>query len=118
LQLWLTKDDMMVPQTLGNGTERGYYVFFDIKHWHRERVSEGPSKFPNRNTNIFFSGSSHSSTMILRIFLLALVVLSCKVFLQLISAHSTAPMAYTFFIRILCHRVIDWQTQVGEFSWY
>jgi CCR4-NOT transcription complex subunit 2 len=38
LQLWLTKDDMMVPQPLGNGTERGYYVFFDIKQWHRERV--------------------------------------------------------------------------------
>jgi len=37
LQLWLTKDDMMVPQTLGNGTERGYYIFFDIKQWHRER---------------------------------------------------------------------------------
>jgi CCR4-NOT transcription complex subunit 2 len=30
----------MVPQTLGNGTERGYYIFFDIKQWHRERVSQ------------------------------------------------------------------------------
>ncbi|TVY90138.1 General negative regulator of transcription subunit, partial [Lachnellula willkommii] len=38
LQQWLTKDDMMVPQTLGNGTERGYYIFFDIKQWSRERV--------------------------------------------------------------------------------
>ncbi|KAF4627592.1 hypothetical protein G7Y89_g10559 [Cudoniella acicularis] len=37
LQQWLTKDDMMVPQTLGNGTERGYYIFFDIKQWQRER---------------------------------------------------------------------------------
>ncbi|KAF8863231.1 NOT2 family protein-like protein [Acephala macrosclerotiorum] len=37
LQLWLTKDDLMVPQPLGNGTERGYYIFFDIKQWHRER---------------------------------------------------------------------------------
>ncbi|KAH6716918.1 hypothetical protein BKA61DRAFT_600735 [Leptodontidium sp. MPI-SDFR-AT-0119] len=37
LQLWLTKDEMMVPQSMGNGTERGYYVFFDIKQWHRER---------------------------------------------------------------------------------
>ncbi|CAG8949256.1 hypothetical protein HYFRA_00004881 [Hymenoscyphus fraxineus] len=37
LQQWLTKDDMMVPQTLGNGTERGYYIFFDIKLWQRER---------------------------------------------------------------------------------
>lgn len=40
LQLWLTKDDLMVPQPLGNGTERGYYIFFDIKQWHRERVSD------------------------------------------------------------------------------
>jgi hypothetical protein len=30
---------MMVPQPLGNGTERGYYVFFDINSWVRERVS-------------------------------------------------------------------------------
>lgn len=30
---------MMVPQPLGNGTERGYYIFFDIKQWVRERVS-------------------------------------------------------------------------------
>ncbi|CZT43855.1 related to cell division control protein CDC36 [Rhynchosporium secalis] len=37
LQLWLTKDEMMVPQSMGNGTERGYYIFFDIKQWHRER---------------------------------------------------------------------------------
>ncbi|TAQ84081.1 hypothetical protein B7494_g7591 [Chlorociboria aeruginascens] len=37
LQLWLTKDDMMVPQSLGNGTERGYYIFFDVKQWCRER---------------------------------------------------------------------------------
>lgn len=29
----------MVPQPLGNGTERGYYIFFDIKQWVRERVS-------------------------------------------------------------------------------
>jgi CCR4-NOT transcription complex subunit 2 len=37
--VWLTKDEMMVPQPLGNGTERGYYIFFDIKQWVRERVS-------------------------------------------------------------------------------
>ncbi|KAH8804999.1 NOT2 family protein-like protein [Xylogone sp. PMI_703] len=37
LQLWLTKDDLMVPQVIANGTERGYYIFFDIKQWHRER---------------------------------------------------------------------------------
>lgn len=37
LKVWLTKDEMMVPQPLGNGTERGYYIFFDIKQWVRER---------------------------------------------------------------------------------
>ncbi|KAE9363483.1 hypothetical protein N431DRAFT_431701 [Stipitochalara longipes BDJ] len=37
LRTWLTKDEMMVPQPLGNGTERGYYVFFDINSWVRER---------------------------------------------------------------------------------
>ncbi|KAH8789506.1 hypothetical protein F5882DRAFT_325077 [Hyaloscypha sp. PMI_1271] len=37
LRVWLTKDDMMVPQPLGNGTERGYYVFFDFQSWARER---------------------------------------------------------------------------------
>jgi CCR4-NOT transcription complex subunit 2 len=40
--MWLTKDDMMQPQLLGNGTERGYYVFFDPKLWSRERVSPLP----------------------------------------------------------------------------
>ena len=38
LQLWLTKDDLMQPRNLGNGSEQGYYIFFDIKQWHRERV--------------------------------------------------------------------------------
>ncbi|KAI9746185.1 MAG: hypothetical protein M1818_000866 [Claussenomyces sp. TS43310] len=37
LQTWLTKDEMMVPQPLGAGTERGYYIFFDYKLWTRER---------------------------------------------------------------------------------
>jgi CCR4-NOT transcription complex subunit 2 len=32
----------MVPQPLGNGTERGYYIFFDTKQWTRERVSALP----------------------------------------------------------------------------
>jgi CCR4-NOT transcription complex subunit 2 len=39
IQLWLTKDDMMMPQQLGGGSERGYYIFFDPKVWARERVS-------------------------------------------------------------------------------
>ncbi|KAH8659150.1 NOT2 family protein-like protein [Tricladium varicosporioides] len=52
LQQWLTKDDMMVPQALGNGTERGYYIFFDIKLWQRERreltlVYEDLENIPN-----------------------------------------------------------------------
>ena len=37
LRLWLTKDDMMVPQVLDQYRERGYYIFFDIKQWQRER---------------------------------------------------------------------------------
>lgn len=37
LQQWLTKDDQMVPHPLGNGTERGYYIFFDLRSWARER---------------------------------------------------------------------------------
>ncbi|KAI1000581.1 hypothetical protein K3495_g7615 [Podosphaera aphanis] len=57
LQLWLTKDDMMVPQTIGNGTERGYYIFFDIKNWQRERreftlVYDDLESLPNANPRL------------------------------------------------------------------
>lgn len=38
-QVWLTKDDMMVPQSITSNTEQGYYIFFDPKTWSRERVS-------------------------------------------------------------------------------
>jgi CCR4-NOT transcriptional regulation complex NOT5 subunit len=38
LQLWLTKDDMMLPQPVNAGSERGYYIFFDPKTWSRDRV--------------------------------------------------------------------------------
>ncbi|KAM7188186.1 CobW/HypB/UreG, nucleotide-binding domain containing protein [Rhypophila sp. PSN 637] len=37
LQIWLTKDDLMVPQKLSVGHERGYYVVWDTKHWRKER---------------------------------------------------------------------------------
>jgi len=30
----------MVPHNLGNGSERGYYIFFDINLWERQRVSD------------------------------------------------------------------------------
>ena len=43
LQLWLTKDEGMVPHNLGNGSERGYYIFFDINLWERQRVSTNKS---------------------------------------------------------------------------
>lgn len=52
LRCWLTKDEMMVPQPLGNGTERGYYVFFDLNGWTRERVS-----------NPLFLNTSHTLTI-------------------------------------------------------
>lgn len=57
LQLWLTKDEMMVPQTIGNGTERGYYIFFDIKNWQRERreftlVYDDLESLPNANPRL------------------------------------------------------------------
>lgn len=37
LQIWLTKDDMMHPQVLDRGIERGYYVVWDTSVWHKER---------------------------------------------------------------------------------
>ncbi|KAM7204492.1 CobW/HypB/UreG, nucleotide-binding domain containing protein [Naviculisporaceae sp. PSN 640] len=36
-QLWLTKDDMMIPQTLSPNHERGYYIIWDTQHWRKER---------------------------------------------------------------------------------
>ncbi|RKF71904.1 putative not2 family protein [Golovinomyces cichoracearum] len=57
LQLWLTKDEMMVPRTVGNGTERGYYIFFDVKNWQRERreltlVYDDLESLPNANPRL------------------------------------------------------------------
>ncbi|KAJ4189730.1 transcriptional regulator [Fusarium falciforme] len=37
LQLWLTKDDHMTPQTLGPTHERGYYIVWDSSTWRKER---------------------------------------------------------------------------------
>ncbi|KAK3379914.1 hypothetical protein B0T24DRAFT_613451 [Lasiosphaeria ovina] len=37
IQVWLTKDDMMVPQALGPTHERGYYVIWDTANWRKER---------------------------------------------------------------------------------
>ncbi len=39
LQLWLTKDDLMMPQVLGPSHERGYYIVWDTTNWRKERVS-------------------------------------------------------------------------------
>ncbi|SPQ23566.1 24466f74-7af8-46c1-9a3b-ccd79284fbc6 [Thermothielavioides terrestris] len=36
-QFWLTKDDIMAPQTLGPGHERGYYIVWDAANWRKER---------------------------------------------------------------------------------
>lgn len=38
LQVWLTKDDLMVPQALGPTHERGYYIVWDAANWRKERV--------------------------------------------------------------------------------
>jgi len=37
LQIWLTKDDMMVPTPLSPNHERGYYVIWDTTNWRKER---------------------------------------------------------------------------------
>lgn len=39
MQIWLTKDDVMVPQSLGPTHERGYYIVWDTVNWRKERVS-------------------------------------------------------------------------------
>lgn len=36
-QIWLTKDELMVPQALSPLHERGYYVIWDTATWHKER---------------------------------------------------------------------------------
>jgi CCR4-NOT transcriptional regulation complex NOT5 subunit len=38
MQMWLTKDDLMVPQSLGPSHERGYYVVWDTVNWRKDRV--------------------------------------------------------------------------------
>ncbi|KAK0643612.1 hypothetical protein B0T16DRAFT_416277 [Cercophora newfieldiana] len=37
LRIWLTKDEMMVPQALSSTHERGYYIVWDTGLWHKER---------------------------------------------------------------------------------
>ncbi|KAL2169265.1 hypothetical protein VTG60DRAFT_6268 [Thermothelomyces hinnuleus] len=37
MQMWLTKDDVMVPQSLGPAHERGYYIVWDTANWRKER---------------------------------------------------------------------------------
>jgi CCR4-NOT transcription complex subunit 2 len=37
MQMWLTKDDLMVPQSLGPSHERGYYVVWDTVNWRKDR---------------------------------------------------------------------------------
>lgn len=36
--MWLTKDDVMIPQALGPNIERGYYIVWDTANWRKERV--------------------------------------------------------------------------------
>ncbi|KAJ9138930.1 General negative regulator of transcription subunit 2 [Pleurostoma richardsiae] len=37
LQIWLTKDDMLLPQVLSPNHERGYYIIWDTVNWRKER---------------------------------------------------------------------------------
>ncbi|CAK7199982.1 transcriptional regulator [Sporothrix eucalyptigena] len=37
-QVWLTKDDLMMPQVLSMNHERGYYIVWDINTWRKERT--------------------------------------------------------------------------------
>ena len=53
MQMWLTKDDLMVPQALGPAHERGYYVVWDTVNWRKDRV---------RNRGGF--GASHQSLLL------------------------------------------------------
>jgi CCR4-NOT transcription complex subunit 2 len=39
LHIWLTKDDMMTPQSISPSQEQGYYVVWDTRNWRKERVS-------------------------------------------------------------------------------
>ena len=41
LQQWMMKDpDLPAPVRLSPKVERGWYLFFDVTNWRRERVSE------------------------------------------------------------------------------
>ncbi|KAK4165896.1 CobW/HypB/UreG, nucleotide-binding domain-containing protein [Cladorrhinum sp. PSN259] len=37
LKMWLTKSELVAPQSLGPGVERGYYVIWDKNTWRREQ---------------------------------------------------------------------------------
>lgn len=43
LHIWLTKDELMTPQSISPTHEQGYYVIWDIRNWRKERVRETPS---------------------------------------------------------------------------
>ncbi|GKT85415.1 NOT2/NOT3/NOT5 family protein [Colletotrichum tofieldiae] len=37
LHIWLTKDELMMPTSLGPHHERGYYIVWDTTNWRKER---------------------------------------------------------------------------------
>ena len=57
MQMWLTKDDIMVPQALGPTHERGYYVIWDTANWRKERVRSTHVITRWHFTNVVGSGS-------------------------------------------------------------
>ncbi|ERS97693.1 hypothetical protein HMPREF1624_05864 [Sporothrix schenckii ATCC 58251] len=38
-QVWLTKDDLMMPQVLSMNHERGFYIVWDVSTWRKERTT-------------------------------------------------------------------------------
>ncbi|KAM3076949.1 transcriptional regulator [Clarireedia jacksonii] len=57
LQFWLTKDDLMVPRQISPHVELGYYIYFDVKTWSRQRREfqisyEDLEKIEDRNYNL------------------------------------------------------------------
>ncbi|PQE28988.1 hypothetical protein CJF30_00004021 [Rutstroemia sp. NJR-2017a BBW] len=57
LQFWLTKDDLMVPRQISPHIELGYYIYFDVKTWSRQRREfqisyDDLEKLEDRNYNL------------------------------------------------------------------
>lgn len=54
-QVWLTKDDLMMPQVLSMNHERGFYIVWNTVAWGKERVSL------KQNCRMFLLGEKETS---------------------------------------------------------